>query len=129
TALLSQALVAFAIDYEARSMWPLASTTLVVRHLTAEPEPLKDVPGDHGITGNGKSLLERHRVALVTRDRADPRRRLVQLTPRGQRIQSQHPPLVAEIEQSWRARYGDRAVDALRAALEALKWASDAALP
>lgn len=74
TALLSQCLVAFAIDYEGRPAWPLASTTLVVRHLGVAPMPLADAPADHGITGNGKSLLERHGIAVVEADPSSPRR-------------------------------------------------------
>jgi hypothetical protein len=129
TGLLSQALVAFSIDYEARPMWPLASTTLVVRHLRAEPMPLADVPGEHGIAGNGKSLLERHGVALVTTDPANPKRRLVQLTARGENIRRAHDRVVSECEAAWRLQFGDEVVTGLRRALEAHPSASDSTLP
>jgi hypothetical protein len=129
TGLLSQALVAFAIDYEARPAWPLASTTLVVRHLRAEAMPLADVPGDHGIKGNGKSLLERHLVAVVTPDAANPRRKLVQLTNRGRLIAMHHDQFVSECESAWRTRYGGDVVDRVRRALESHPSASDTALP
>ena len=129
TGLLSEALVAFSSDYEARPMWPLASTTLVVRHLRAEPMPLADVPGAHGIAGNGKSLLERHGVALVTTDPRNPTRKLVQLTSRGESIRRHHDRAVAECETSWCTRFGDDVVAGLRSALTAQPAASDSTLP
>jgi hypothetical protein len=129
TGLLSQALVAFAIEYEARPRWPLASTTLVVQHLRAEPTPLADVPGDHGIAGNGKSLLERHGVAVVTTDPTNPKRRLVQLTPRGDAIRRNHVHALAECEAAWRERFDDDVVADLRTALSASRWASNSTLP
>ena len=129
TALLSQTLDALAIDYEARPAWPLSSTTLVVRHLRPTPSPLADVPGDHGITGQGKSLLERHGIATVTADPDQPRRKLVQLTELGEKVRSHHDAFVADVEERWRDRYGAAVVDALRDALEAHPAAFDAALP
>lgn len=128
TALLSQLLVALAMAYEARPMWPLSSTALVVVHLRDEPTPLDEVPGAHGITGNGKSLLERHGVCVVTPDPANPRRKLVRLTGRGSAISSAHRRALAEVEAAWRDRHG-AAVDDLRAVLERHPAASDDTLP
>jgi hypothetical protein len=127
TALLSQALLAFGIDYEASPMWPLASTELVVRHLRPTPVPLEDVPGEHGITGNGKSLLERHGVAQVTG--GGKVGSTVQLTPLGEAIRSRHEPTVAAVESSWRDRFGTEAVAALRGVLESDPAAADPSLP
>jgi hypothetical protein len=117
TALLSQALGAFTIDYEDQFQWPLANTTLVLVHLSSEPRPLADVPGRHEITGNGKSLTERHGITTVTRDPDDPRRNLVALTPRGAAVLQHHPARLEATEKEWRARYGGDIVDGLRAAL------------
>lgn len=113
--LLSQVLLAFSIDYEGRPRWPLASTTLVVRHLSAEPAPLADVPAAYGIAGNGKSLLERHGVAVVE---PGPSGKTVRLTNRGWMIASTHDAAVREVEAGWRDRFGGEVVDGLRAALE-----------
>lgn len=118
TALLSQALVAFTIDYEATPMWPLSSTTLVVRHLRPEPMPMDDAPPGHGITGQGKSLLERHGIARALPDPADSRRKLVQLTERGAVIRGRHDDCVAAVEATWTSRYGTVTVTRLRGALE-----------
>ncbi len=114
TALLSQALMAFTIDYEDRFPWPLASTATVLCHLSAAPSPLADVPGDHRIMGNGKSLLERHLIASVTPDPAQPRTKLVALTDRGVLVMQHHPGRLEAVESMWRERYGDAAISTLR---------------
>ncbi|MEY2474829.1 MAG: hypothetical protein QOG87_144 [Actinomycetota bacterium] len=116
TALLSQTLMAFTIDYENRFPWPLASTATVLCHISAEPRPLADVPGEHGITGNGKSLLERHLIAVVTRDEADGAK-VVALTDRGRAVMQHHPTRLETVEADWRGRYGDDSITALRDAL------------
>lgn len=129
TALLSQALVAFTIDYEATPMWPLTSTTLVVRHLRPEPIPLDDAPAGHGITGQGKSLLERHGIAVAVPDPDDLRRKLVRLTDRGAMIRARHDGCVADVEAAWHDRYGAATVQRLRDALEAHPAAGDDRYP
>ena len=118
TALLSQALMAFTIDYENRFPWPLASTATVLCHIGEEPMPLDDVPGDHGIMGNGKSLLERHLIVEVTKDPASPRQKLVALTDRGVAVMKHHPGRLEAVEDEWSERFGDT-VAALRDALTA----------
>lgn len=113
TALLSQALMAFTVDYEDRFPWPLASTANVLVHVGSEPRPLADLPAGHGIAGNGKSLLERHQIVDVTDGQ-------VVLTDRGRQVLEHHPIRLAATEQIWRDRHGANTVDALVAALEPL---------
>lgn len=114
-ALLSQALMAYTIDYEDAFPWPLHNTATVLRHVTTEPKPLADLPPDHGITGGGKSLLERHLVVEVS---AGPdRRKVVALTGRGETILRMHPDRVEQVEAAWRARFGEELVEDARAAL------------
>src|SRR5207248_2446122 len=110
-------LVTFAIDYEDRFPWPLANTMTVLSHLDQHPRPLADLPGDHGIAGNGKSLVERHIVAVVTKDPANPGKKLVALTDRGFAVMQHHPGRLAAVDAQWRDSYGD-AVSGLRDALE-----------
>ncbi len=129
TALLSQCLVAFSIDYESAPAWPLASTALVVRHLRSDPRPLADAPAGHGITGHGTSLLERHGVVVVIPDPHRPRPKLVRLTELGDRIRTHHERRLDQVETGWRERYGDELVADLRRALEAEPAASDATRP
>ncbi|MCA1841056.1 MAG: MarR family winged helix-turn-helix transcriptional regulator [Actinobacteria bacterium] len=117
TVLLSQTLMALTTDYESHFPWPLASTATVLCHLGAEPRPLAEVPGEHGIAGNGKSLLERHLIATVSRDPADARRKLVALTDRGLAVMQHHPARLAAVEEDWRERFGPGTVTELRDAL------------
>jgi hypothetical protein len=129
TALLSQALMAFTIDYEDRFPWPLASTTTVLCHLAVEPRQLNDVPGEHGITGNGKSLLERHLIAVVTPDPADARSKLVALTDRGVAVMQHHPARLEAVETAWRERFGDSVVARLLDALGPVAGSASPVLP
>jgi len=121
TALLAQALTAYAIDYEAQPMWPLASTTLVVQHLSTTPKPLAALPAEHGITGKGTSLLERHGLVAVNDKKA-------QLTPYGKKVKDHHEPYLVTVEESWCVRYGHATVNALRTALAAEPAAADNSL-
>jgi hypothetical protein len=129
TGLLSQALVAFSIDYEATPTWPLATMTLIVQHLPTKPKPLAGVDADHGITGEGKSLLERHGIAVTRPDPTNPKQLLVELTKAGAWMKSHHKGFIADVEADWRTRFGAGVVDALRAELEAHPHASDTSLP
>lgn len=113
TALLSQALMAFTIDYEDRFPWPLASTANVLVHIGTTPTPLKQLPAKHGITGKGKSLLERHLIVTVSKEG-------VVLTERGEQVLKHHPARLEATESLWRDRYGDDPIDALREALTEL---------
>jgi hypothetical protein len=112
TALLSQALMAFTIDYEDKFPWPLANTATVLRHITTAPRPLADLPEGHGIVGNGKSLLERHLIVSVTSN--EKGKKLVALTDRGELVLKHHPQRLEAVEKEWNDRYGDTLIAELR---------------
>lgn len=126
TALLSQALMAFTIDYEDHFPWPLNSTANVLVHITTERRPLADLPADHGITGNGKSLLERHLIVEVFKEGTT---KLVALHYRGEQVMFNHPLRLEKTEAEWRGRYGGELIDALRAALADVAGADSSAYP
>ena len=109
-ALLSQALVAFTIDYEQARIGSL-SLGRILDGLPAEPFALdmatKAFGDQYGKLGSGKSGLERHGVVTVKDDR-------VQLTAIGKHIRDHHRRTVEQIEQRWRSSY-DGVADVERA--------------
>jgi len=128
SALLSQALVAFAIDYENAGMGSLATAANALRFIPDAGTALKNAPAAAVITGSGRSRLERHGIVVVERD-AGSRTKLVRLTPRGRRMRDGYVPLLAQIEDSWQVRYGRDVVGALRQSLEAVAGSLDERLP
>lgn len=107
-ALLSQALVAFALEFESRMPFAL----LVGVHLEAAFADgwaaLADAPPALRIAGDGRSSLERH--GAVTVDRAGR----VSLTATGRRLRDAYQPTVEAVERSLAPSAG------LRTALERL---------
>jgi DNA-binding MarR family transcriptional regulator len=128
-ALLSQALVALAIEFETRRLGSLALGANVVRHLDETPRRLDDLPPLPGVTGTGKSSAERHGYLIVARDPADPRIKRVRLTARGQELRAGYEPTLASIEDRWCTAYGDDVVDGLRGSLESVTGRLDGDLP
>ena len=113
TALLGQALCNFAIDYECQGP-PLGWT--IHGALAIDPKkgtPMAEVSPFAGLSGDGRSGLERHGVVKVG-PKPD---QVAKLTPRGQRVREVYAPHTAAVEDRWRVTYGDGAVTKLRAAL------------
>ena len=111
-ALLSQALMAFLIDFEDRMPFPMAAAALFVQTMPAGAMRLADVPPVLAVDGSGKSGLERHGVVKVT-DSGD--RRVARLTPTGVKIRDAYEPTVDDVERSWRKRYGETFTDLVTA--------------
>jgi hypothetical protein len=107
-ALLSQALAAFAIEYESRD-GPLVWGVNISQF--DEPIPLAHVPGSLGIPSTTPKWVERFGLVKVRGDMAHP-------TKTGQALKSKYERLVPEVESSWRTRYGENIIDTLRSALE-----------
>ena len=116
TALLSQALMAFTVDYEDHFPWPLASTLNVLIHV-GDGALLSELPEGHGITATGKSLLERHLIVDVEKRKGGDHR--ITLTARGKQVIEHHPKRLAAVEQEWDERYGEL-TDDLREGLESI---------
>ena len=112
TALLSQALMAFTIDYENKFPWPLNSTLTRLPHIDEKPKPLADLPEGHGVSGEGKSLLERHLIVEVTTDSKN--KKMVALTDRGKQVKHHHPLRLETVQSEWQERYGGDLITALR---------------
>lgn len=125
TALLSQALMAFTIDYEDQFPWPLANTLNVVVHI-GDGALLSDLREGHGITATGKSLLERHLIVDVEKVGRGSHR--VTLSFRGKQVVQQHPIRLEAVEREWDAKFGP-VVERLREALSPLAEGEAAAYP
>lgn len=113
SALLSQALMAFTIDYE-EARFPMAVAAILSRAMASESVPLSSVPGVLGIDGSGKSGLERHGIVQVT---GKGTAREATLTKVGQWICDNHSGAVMDVTRSWRERYGEDVVDRLMTSL------------
>ncbi|MYD98782.1 MAG: hypothetical protein F4X98_15540 [Gammaproteobacteria bacterium] len=127
-ALLSQVLAAFAIDYERERLGHLSVVSNFLRLVRDEGVTLERAQALGGVSGNGKTLHERHLDVVVEPGRARDKGRRVYLTPKSRRMRDAYPHLVREIEERWSEEYGD-AVAALRSALNAIEELFDDDLP
>ena len=114
-ALLAQALVAFAIEYEARA-GSLTDAVHALAPLDTAGTPLAELPAGAraDVNGTGKARLERHGIVEVDGDGT------VRLTAIGEWLRDAYGPTTAAVEAEWCATYGAPAVSRLRAALEAV---------
>ena len=130
-ALLSKALAAFRIDYEREMRGHGTGLDFVanfLRFVGDDGVDLKTASGMGGVTGNGRSALERHFVVVAQPSTTRGQTRQVYLTPKGKHARDSYPYLVGRTEQDWRNRYGDCAAD-LRLALKSMDGDFDAGLP
>jgi DNA-binding MarR family transcriptional regulator len=120
-ALLSRALLAFALDVEREVKIPLAIGANTLRVLDETGVRVRDLPRLTGVAKEAVSVqvgfLERHACATVEPDPAAARGKVVRLTAKGRRAQDKTRRTVSAVEERWRARFGAEAIDALRAAL------------
>ena len=118
-ALLSQALLSFTLEYEDEAALSLALSANVVRVLSADGIPIRDLPARSGVSKEAITaavgFLQRNGYAAVEHDPAN-RSKLVRLTEEGLAAQAQHARLAKAVEQRWRKRLGgdfDRLTKAL----------------
>jgi DNA-binding MarR family transcriptional regulator len=155
--LLSQALVAFTIEFDNESEHRIAASGAPRRFLVSlvmwsnlmrfvgdDGVRVGDVPARAGFprtpvtTGWIHGMLagmQRWGYVIVARDPADTRPKppradwVVRATPAGRDAQAIWRPLAGEIEKRWRTRFGETHVDALRAELDTLVGGLDIELP
>jgi hypothetical protein len=122
-ALLSQALMAFAIDYEGCGGLGLARSGNALLQISDEGMQVKIraarsqgmptfVPADATLAG-----LERHAFATLVPDPTDKRRGWFTLTEKGRLVRDAYDDIVVAIEQRWKRRYGTALIRSLRSAL------------
>ena len=118
-ALLSQALLSFTLEYEDEAALSLALSANVVRVLSADAVPVRDLPTRSGVSKEAITaavgFLQRNGYAAVEPDPAGGSK-LVRLTEQGLAARAQHARLAKAVERRWRKRLGgdfDRLAKAL----------------
>jgi hypothetical protein len=153
TTLLSQALVAFTIEFDneaehrmphrttrhsqpgLRGLWlvSMAMWLNCMQYLTGEPMLVSELEQRARTPTNLDGMRRWGYVVLESGSGADPRRKpkdlTIRPTARGQQAQQVWQPLGAEVEDRWRDRFGAAAVDRLRAALATAAGHLDVDLP
>ena len=124
SALLSQVLLAFTIDFERESRLAHAISANALRVLTEQGVRIKDLPRVTGVSVEAISasvkFLERHDCVVVEPDPAASRAKLARLTPKGQKAHDKCRHLLGLVEERWRPRFGEAEIDRLRESLEGL---------
>ena len=118
SALLSQTLTQFVLDYEADDLGRLGLTTLFFQHLPDEGMSLKDARQFQPITGNGKSLHERHLYIAIEPGKTSDGTRMVYPTQKTRLSRDAYAFHLANIESQWQKRFGKVAISNVRTSLE-----------
>jgi ribosomal protein L28 len=114
-ALLSRALLAFAVEFERESEVSLAICANVLRVVDERGVRMKDLPRLGGVSKEAVSVA----VGWVARAGfAAVEARVAQLTQRGLAARDEYRRTLASLEERWRARFGAEAIDRLRASLD-----------
>lgn len=126
SALLSQALMSFTVEFESEMGLSLPICANVLRILNTDGVPVRDLPSIACVSKEAISMsvgyLERTGYAA---DTEAGRGKTVRLTEKGQHARETYRQLVVDIEGRWRGRYGADEVGALRYSLEKLVGAPD----
>lgn len=123
-ALLSRVLLAFAIDFERGSELSLAISANLLRVLNEKGVRVRDLPRLTGVSKESLSMamgiLRKKRFAAIGAEEAGSRVKVARLTAKGKEAQDACRKLLAEIEKHWQARFGEKAIAALRESLQRL---------
>jgi DNA-binding MarR family transcriptional regulator len=129
SALLSQTLHAFALEFERESKASLMYSANVIRVLDRAGVPVRDLPRRSGVAiepiTTALGILAKRGHVVVEADPGGARGKAARLTPKGGRAHDVYQHLPGEIEQRWRARFGAGELDAVRQPLEAMVTAPD----
>jgi DNA-binding MarR family transcriptional regulator len=124
SALLSQVLLAFAIEFEREAELSLAICANVVRVLDEKGVRARDLPLLSGVSKEAINVsvgyLEKRRYLVIEPDPSAARTKLVRLTPKGREAQIAYRQRIHEIEDRWRTRFGEDTIRNLRESLERL---------
>lgn len=110
SALISQAWVAFAMQYEELSPVALSLSTAVIRQVAAEGRPLRELGRSPGV-----SALIRHGFVRAS---GPAGKEIALLTPRGLEVHCTFEERIRAVETMWRRQFGRERVAAVISALE-----------
>jgi DNA-binding MarR family transcriptional regulator len=145
SALLSQALIAFTLDFDQRlnarckalglkqSPPSLAMWSNILRFVGERSVEQGELPELSGISKpavqSSVACLQRHGWVTVGAHPSDPRAKNVRLTPRGRKIAKLWRSTLQEIDDQWSVLFGPDHVTALRTSLEQVIQKLAAPLP
>ena len=116
--LLSQALLAFTLEFDRLSPTPLRLCASTLRVLGEQPTPAAEIPRLTGSSPETSGIgWQIKPYIVVERDPDGGRGEFVRLSPLGLGAQQRYRDLTAEIEKSWKARFGKERIQRLREAL------------
>jgi DNA-binding MarR family transcriptional regulator len=119
--LLSQLILCFELEFESANPVPPAVCGNVLRVLSTDHAPVKDLAGRTGLAKEGAEgglrLLERRGLAEVGSDPDGGRLRMARLTRAGAARRQEATELTDSIEERWRRRHGPDRIAALLDAL------------
>jgi DNA-binding MarR family transcriptional regulator len=119
--LLSQALLAFTLEFDRESRAPLALCANALRVLGREPTREGEIPrltgGSPETSGIGWQLKP---YIIVKPDASGKRGKVVQLSPLGLGAQQTYFRLTREIEKRWEERFGKKEICCLRESLQGI---------
>jgi DNA-binding MarR family transcriptional regulator len=122
--LLSQALLAFAIEFERESDLSLAISANLLQVLSEEGVRVRDLPLLTGVSKEAISMamgiLRKKSLTVEEPEALGSRVKVACLTSKGRAAQDAYRKLLATLEERWQARFGKRAIGALRKSLERL---------
>ncbi len=123
-ALLSRALIAFALDFERESEISLAIGANLLRVLDEDGVRVRDLPVLAGVSKEslsmGMGILRKARIAVLEDAAPGVKTKVVRLTAKGIESRDAYRRLLAAIEKRWQTQFGAETIRALRAALEPL---------
>ena len=122
--LLSRVLLWFAIEFEQAAEVSLAISANILRLLSEEGIPLRDLPRMAAVSKEAVAMamtfLTRRGYVLVASKPGGSRGKILLLTPKGRNAQEAYSKLVGTIEQQWQTHFGDGTVRLLRDSLTRL---------
>jgi hypothetical protein len=124
--LVAQLLTAITLEFEATSAHSLATCASLIRPLSSELVPVRDLPALTGVAAKdwdaGVNQLARDGLIAVGKRTEKPAGKAIRLTEQGLHLQTSYQATLAEVERPWEQRCGDVRAQLERVAGDALSW-------